>query len=197
MIAGLVALFFFWSVNPGIQGEAPLSHIVGTAAFVFLIVREDLRAMRIPNLLTLPGLVLALGLAAATGGLAGAERAALGACAALGIFFLPFALRWLGAGDVKAAMVLGALWGPIAFAGMAWWMIVIGGLLAVALIAMQPGGLPDLLRRWGRSAWYSLRMRRLVYLPPGEGSVAGSGLPFAVAMGLGCAAFQIWGGPWN
>ena len=115
---------------------------------------------------------------------------------ALALFFLPFAFRWLGAGDVKAMMVFGALFGAERIVGMAWWMVVVGGILAIGLVAAQPGGLRDLAVRWSKSAWYSLRLRKIVYLAPAPGSAAGAGLPYAVAMGLGASAFQLWGLPW-
>ena len=44
-------------------------------------------------------------------GAVGLGYALAGAGVALGVLFVPFVLRWLGAGDVKAMMVLGALWG--------------------------------------------------------------------------------------
>ena len=165
------------------------------AAFLFLAIQQDVRGMRIPNWLTLPSLVVAIGLGGATGGLAGLGTALAGAGVALAILFVPFACRAMGAGDVKAAMVLGALWGIDAFLPTFWWMVLAGGVIAIALVAAQ-GGLLDLLRRWAKSAKYSLLLRRIIYFQPGEQSAAAGGLPFAVAMGLGAVAQQIWGTPW-
>jgi prepilin peptidase CpaA len=159
-------------------------------------VQQDVRALRIPNWLTFPSLFVAIALGALHGGLGGAAHALGGAAAALGVAFVPFALRWLGAGDVKAGMVLGALWGATTFLAVFWWMIVVGGLLAVAFVGAQ-GGLFDLLGRWLRSAQASVMTRRLTYFRPAAGSAAAGGLPFAVAMALGASAFQIWGTPWN
>jgi prepilin peptidase CpaA len=164
------------------------------AAFFLAAVHQDVSRMRIPNWLTLPSLLAALLLGAATGGTAGFAYALGGAIVALAIMFVPFALRWLGAGDVKAGMVLGALWGPHAFPPAFWWMIVCGGVLALALLAGR-GELLDLLRRWGRSAKATLRERRFRYFAPE--AHATTGLPFAVAMGIGAAAFQLWGFPWS
>ena len=115
--------------------------------------------------------------------------------AALGILFIPFTLGWLGAGDVKAIVALGALWGAANLVGALWWMIVTGGLLAIVIITLQ-GGLVEMLRRWLNSACLSLRCGQVVYLGAPAGSAARAGLPFAIAMGLGSAAFQIWGSPW-
>ena len=191
-VAALAAAGLVWT--PG--KEVPLPALGWAAAFLLLAVHQDVRSMRIPNWLTFPALLGAIGLGAAHGGLGGAGGALLGAAAALGVGFVPFALRWLGAGDVKAAMVLGALWGAQTFLGVFWWMLVVGGLLAVAFVAAQ-GGLLDLLSRWFGSARATLLTRRLTYFHPAAGSAAARGLPFAVAMSLGSGAFQIWGTPWN
>jgi prepilin peptidase CpaA len=176
-------------------GETPLPAFGWAAAFLFFCVQQDVRGMRIPNWLTLPGLAIAIAVAAFDSGFQGALWALTGAATALGLLFLPFAFRWLGAGDVKAVMVFGALWGAANLLPALWWMIVAGGLMAVAMIAVQ-GGLVDLLRRWGLSAKHTFLFRRVVYFAPDSESPAAKGLPFAVAMGLGAAAHQLWGSAW-
>jgi hypothetical protein len=64
------------------------------------------------------------------------------------------------------------------------------------LVAAQ-GGLPDLLRRWLNSARITLVSRRLTYIGAPAHALARAGLPFAVCMGLGAAAYQLWGTPWS
>jgi len=91
-------------------------------------------------------------------------------------------------------VVLGALWPTATFLPALWWMVVAGGVMAIVMMAAR-GQLADMLRRWARSAVTSVRIARLTYISPAAGS-AGTGLPFAVAMGLGAAAYQIWGTPW-
>jgi prepilin peptidase CpaA len=191
-VAALAAAGLVWT--PG--KEVPLPALGWAAAFLLLAVHQDVRSLRIPNWLTFPSLLGAIVLGALHAGAAGAVVALLGAGAALAIGFVPFALRWLGAGDVKAGMVLGALWGAETFAAVFWWMLVVGGLLALAFVAAH-GGLLDLLARWLRSAQATLVTRRLTYFRPAAGAAAAQGLPFAVAMALGAGAFQIWGTPWN
>jgi prepilin peptidase CpaA len=166
------------------------------ATLVFLVpaVWWDVRALRIPNLLTLPALLAVLLWSGAMGGWAGLGAALFAAGCALALLFGPFAWGWLGAGDVKALLVLAALWGLEAFLPALWWMLVIGGVGAVGLLAMR-GELSDLLRRWGRSAWLTLASRQLHYVPAAPDTTARQGLPFAVAMGLGCASYGFFGIP--
>jgi prepilin peptidase CpaA len=167
----------------------------GVAAFLFLVIEHDVRTLRIPNWLNFPAMLLALVYAAAIGGLAGLGDALGGIGLTFALLFPAFAMGWLGAGDVKAAMVIGALCGAARMPGLLWWMIVAGGSLALAFVVLR-GGLLDLLGRWGRSVAAFCLTRQWVYLPPREGSAAAAGLPFGVAMGLGAAALQLWGAPW-
>ena len=190
-VAGLVSVCFVST-----SGEGSLPARGWAATFLFLAVAQDVRNLRIPNWLTFPSLLVALTVGLAAGGLAGLGHAALGAALALGVFVVPYLLGGLGAGDVKAAAVLGALWGAPFVLPVFWWMLIAGGLLALAWIAVR-GGLPDLLRRWLRSAQATFFTRRFTYFAPGAGSAAGAGLPFAVAMGLGAAAYQLWGTLWH
>jgi Flp pilus assembly protein protease CpaA len=189
--AALVVACLFWTA-----GHKPLPSLGGAAAFLFLAIHQDVFHLRIPNWLTLPSLGLALAASGVAGGTTALVSALAGAGTALAVTFVPFALRWLGGGDVKASLVLGALWGSGDFLCAFWWMVIIGGVLAVMLVAAQ-GGLPDLLRRWLNSARLTLASRRLTYIGAPAHSLAHAGLPFAVCMGLGAAAYQLWGTPWS
>lgn len=173
---------------------APLPALGWAAAFLLVAVYQDLTRLRIPNWLTLPGLLLALLLGALLGGPEGLLQALLGAGVALAIMFLPFACRCMGAGDVKACMVLGALWGPAIFLPVFGWMVVAGGVLAILLMAAR-GELGNLAGRWLRSAKATLVTRRITYFGPEAG--AATGLPFAVCMALGASAYGLWGNPWS
>jgi prepilin peptidase CpaA len=163
------------------------------AAFLLIAAHQDLSDLRIPNWLTLPALCVGILLGAMEGGVRGAGISLMGAGTALAIFFIPFAMRWFGAGDVKAAMVLGSLWGSADFLAALIWMVVTGGLLAIVMVTVR-GDLVDLLRRWGRSAVATVVRRRVTYFAPEDGAT--TGLPFAVAMVLGAAGYQLWGMPW-
>jgi prepilin peptidase CpaA len=161
-----------------------------------LAAQQDVQRLRIPNWLTFPAMLGALALHTADLGLLGLQQGLLGLGLAFGLLFIPFALRVLGAGDVKAVMALGALWGPHTLAPLLVWMFAIGGGLAFAWIAVA-GGLLDMLRRWKSSFVLSVANRRLTFVPAAEGSVARRGIPFAVAIGLAVIAQQLWGTPWS
>jgi len=175
--------------------KAPLPALGWAAAFLALAIYQDVTRLRIPNWLTLPALLAPVAAAGITAGAEALGASLLGAFTALGLLFIPFTLGWLGAGDVKAVIVLGALWGAATIAGALWWMVVAGGVLAIVVTTIQ-GGLGELLLRWFNSARHSLLCGQLIYHGAPAGSSARSGLPFAVAMGFGAVAYQVWGSPW-
>jgi prepilin peptidase CpaA len=150
--------------------------------------------MRIPNALTFPALPLALGAAAFCGGSSGLLSAGLGALAALALLLAPYALGWLGAGDVKAMLVVGALFGARDLPPLLFSIVLVGGGLALGYLVVR-GELGDLLARWWLSLQTTLATRRLYYFHPQRGSAAASGLPFGIAMACGAIAFSLFGGP--
>ncbi|MCH8268379.1 MAG: prepilin peptidase [Acidobacteria bacterium] len=100
----------------------------------------DLRSRRIPNWLTLPALLLGLGVNTVILGWDGTKVALGGAGLALGLL-LPFVLlRGLGAGDWKLMGALGAWLGPIQTLFVLLATILIAGIIASWLITWH--------RRW-------------------------------------------------
>jgi prepilin peptidase CpaA len=168
----------------------------GAVGLLMAGVEEDVRARRLPNRLTGFGLCAALLHAGVTAGTGGLLTALAGAAAGLAVLVLPFALRWLGAGDVKAAIALGAFFGPEALVSLLVWSSFVAAGFAVMTLAAQ-GGLADLARRWGRSLALTAVSGRLHYQAPAAGSAAASGLPFGLALALGVAAHHTWGSTWT
>jgi len=174
----------------GWVASVPLPILGWAAAFLFFAVERDVHCQRIPNWLTFPSCAAALLYGAWSGGAEGALAALLGAAAGFALLALPYALGALGAGDVKAAMALGALFGPSHAFKIVVLAIGFGGAFALLRLALA-GGLGDLGRRWLASFLGSLATRRLFYLPPAPGAAAARGIPFAVAIALAVTAHQL------
>ena len=170
----------------GLAATWPLPILGWAAAFVLLAVERDVAAHRVPNWLTLPGVAIGFGWGFLAVGLDGLVLALLGCALAFGFFVVPYAVGALGAGDVKAAMALGALFGPALTLRFALVAIVTGGVLGVLRLAAA-GALSELAGRWVRSVGASLVARRPIYLPPPPESPAAAGIPFAVALAAGLA----------
>ncbi len=189
-LAAAVAGAFFAS--------APIERLPGfgwAAVFLFFAMESDLRSLRIPNALNGAFGIVALGLAGLAGGIDAAAWALAAAAIVFALLFPLFAARVLGAGDVKALMVVAAFLGAGAIPGLFFWSAVCSGVAGLAWITLR-GGLLDLLRRWGRTLSILLASGRLVHVPPAAGSAAAQGIPFALAIGAGATALQLWGTPW-
>lgn len=80
-------------------------------SMVALAALWDITQRRVPNAIVGPGILLGLALAAQASGLPGLGAAVLGVASALALLIVPFAMRWMGGGDVKLLMAIGAFIG--------------------------------------------------------------------------------------
>ena len=113
-------------VNAGVWGlAAALSLVAGWT---------DWRSRRIPNWLTVPGLLAGIVFNVTASGWAGAKTSLLGAGLGLGLL-LPFVvIRSLGAGDWKLMGALGAILGPQRLIAVLIGTILVNGIMAVILV---------------------------------------------------------------
>jgi prepilin peptidase CpaA len=156
--------------------------VIGLAAFF------DMEWRRIPNWLILFGLSVALGIS----GLRGMNeiyQSLFGIGIGIGILFIPFALRWIGAGDVKFLGVMGAFVGPYLLPRVLWYSILITGGMAIIAVICRRLSMEFLAR-----ASVDLKQAMLVLFTFGRGqaespnvSTARSrqGVPWGVGIGLG------------
>jgi len=116
----------------------PLSE-VALPALVIVAAVYDIRFRRIPNWLVLAGFCLGLALNVFFLRVDGLILALLGAGLAFAVYLPFFALRAMGAGDVKLMIAIGA------FVGARNWLIlflitaILGGILAVCLLLIRGG----------------------------------------------------------
>ena len=118
---------------------------IAAVALVLAACVPDLRTRRIPNALTLGAAVVALAFHTATNGLAGTLDSASGWLLGVALFFPLFALRGMGAGDVKLLGAVGAWLGPAQVLWVALISSVAGGVLAL-VVAMFHGYLGQAFR---------------------------------------------------
>lgn len=156
--------------------------VISLAAFF------DMEWRRIPNWLILFGLSIALGL----NGLRGMNefyQSLIGIGVGIGVLFIPFAFRWIGAGDVKFLGVMGAFVGPYLLPRVLWYSILITGVMAIMTVICRRSGM-ELLKH----ASVNFRHAMLVMLTFGRARVRstntstalnGQGVPWGVGIGLG------------
>lgn len=155
---------------------------------------SDLRSRRIPNWLTLSGVVLGLGINTLLGGWHG-FAIALGGCGlALAVYVPLYAVRALGAGDVKLMAAVGAFTGPAMWLDVVIATALLGGVLALILVVMRRrlkrtllnvGLIVSTLLRRGRPSdrnpELNVRDRQAVTLP--HGAVIAAGALICLALG--------------
>lgn len=96
----------------------PVTTVVADLPWVLAVIfalaagLSDLRTRRIPNRLTVPALLIGLGVNAVAGGWHGFMQGLEGAAIGLGLLLPVVLLRGLGAGDWKLMGALGAFVGP-------------------------------------------------------------------------------------
>ena len=170
------------------------------ALFATMAIDADLRERRIPNLLVLctalAGVALhALGPANERQGMFGYFPGALGAGQSLLgmivglLMFLPlYALRAMGAGDVKFMAALGTFTGPAQALDLGLLVLVSGGVLALALMLIR-----------GKTRVVMRNLRLIAHARTGGGAQGfdpatqtAERMPYALAFGMGLLAYGYW-----
>jgi prepilin peptidase CpaA len=154
----------------------------------------DWRSRRIPNWLTVPGLVVGIAANSWATGWSGVKTSLLGALLGLGLL-LPFVLlRSLGAGDWKLVGALGAFLGPGPLTTVLLGAVFVAGAMAIGLIVYK-GRSHQALRNMGAmiGALFSFK------LPPHQVSLDNPDalkVPFGVAVALTVILYEtahVWG----
>lgn len=166
-------------------GAGPVG-LLGGAVFTLLLVAvcvSDLRWRRIPNRLVATLAAAGIGYALAVMPVISAPKHALGG-AAVGLgLWLPFwAMRVLGAGDVKLIAASGTWLGPLGVLEASLYGGALGGLLAVWALA-RTGGAARVLPRFGAWLLTSRVMRRMAP----ETTPVEQRVPYGLALAAGAA----------
>ena len=169
-------------------------YLVLPALFALITGISDWQWRRIPNWLTVPGLLLGIALSTAVRGWSGAKDSLLGAGLGLALL-LPFVLiRSLGAGDWKLVGALGAFLGPQQLIAVLFVSVLIAGVMAMLLIIWK-----------GRVRQTLLNIVRMLgaflsfHLPGSEVSLENPDalkVPFGVAVAIATVLYtaaRIWG----
>lgn len=172
------------------QVTAISSLVLGVALTV--AVWQDLKIRKIPNVLILLGTASALILQAVQP--AGMQSVLMGLAGfAIGLLLLlPFyALKTLGAGDVKLVAMVGAFVGSPAVIGVTLLSMLAGGVLALA-VALWSGQLTQVVK----NVLHMLRLASIAGvaagLKPGANPAPVTGkLPYAIAIACGTAGHML------
>ncbi len=165
--------------------EIPFYFLILTAVLAAI---TDLLWGKIVNALTIPSLMLGLLFHWGQGGWSGAGFSALGILAGFLLYGWIYALRHLGAGDVKLLMAFGAWGGPLYCAEVAVMGVLFGGALAALSLIWR-----------GRASQFLIKCRALMQavlwrLPPLVNFQFDRSLKIPLGIAIGAAALLVAGG---
>lgn len=150
----------------------------------------DLRSRRIPNWLSLGGLLAGLLANSLLSGGLGLGSALMGAGLGLALFLPLYALRAMGAGDVKLMALVGAFVGVEQVVYTALASVLAGGVMSLALVLMKRGAARQLLMNLQLMWLEALGKLAGGKLPVVEQPAASAGrLPYALAISGGTLGY--------
>jgi len=148
----------------------------------------DLTVRRIPNWVIAFGLLGGL-LLNASQGFAQFSHSLLGFIGGIAVFIVPFALGWMGAGDVKYFGVVGALLGVEWLPRVLFYSIVSAGVLAVGCVAIGRFNSGLFKDAWTDFKLAVLSLGRVLPDSIGKRTAKGAdSVPWGVAIGAGTLA---------
>ncbi len=157
---------------------------------LLLAVIFDQRERRIPNVLILVGLLLGMGWNVYAQGWTGIIFSLKGLGSGLALLFIPFAMRGMGAGDVKLLGVVGTFKGALFAFHTFIFMAIWGGLIAVMLLLIR-GQLGKTLGRLWVGMLLALSKARKMKESV-EVSNSGICFPYALAIALGAVSAYLF-----
>ena len=117
--------------------ELPISVILFVTGTMTVAAVIDGWKLKVPNWITFPFAISGLIYHFATDGFAGLTGSLIGCAAGLGLLLIPYIIGGMGAGDVKLFAGVGAWMGASITFGAFLVSTVVGGVLALAMIAFR------------------------------------------------------------
>ena len=165
-----------------------MDRVVVFFALVLIVIPAvifDIRSRRIPNLLSLAGIILGFGLNVYLKGLNGAEDAGVGLLSAFCIsvpFWLP---GWAGAGDVKLVSAVGAIVGKTLVLPVLASIAIAGGAVALVYVISLRIQQEPLYIIMASSIFSAKPGRESEKVDDAVGSVVRKGIPYAIPVAIG------------
>ena len=175
------------------MNSPPIIHQVLLTVIAVVAAIYDFRFRRIPNWLTLSGVLVGIGLNSFLNSAAYSWKSALMGLGLASLIYFPlYLLRGMGAGDVKLMAAIGALVGPWNWFGIFVVSNIFGGLAAVVLLLTRGRARKTLMNV--AYMFNELLHFRPPYMRTEELDVKSPKaltMPHGVAIGVGCIAFLV------
>jgi prepilin peptidase CpaA len=175
--------------------------VIALVLLLGLAVIEDIRSRRIPNALVMSGIAFAmtlhfLAMIEASHALAGPEwwSAPAGMAAGLALMLPLYALRAMGAGDVKLMAMVGAFIGPGPVVWATLCTLIAGGILSIVYMLGRGVAAQTLINLRAMLVDWTVRAGSGQGLRIAPLETTAARLPYALAIALGTGASLLW--PW-
>lgn len=153
------------------------------SALLITAATYDIRFGKIPNLLTLPSMAIAIFFYTLTEGPQGFLMSVGGAGLGISLMLIPYLMGGMGAGDAKLMGAVGGLLGPkgvvIAFLLTA----LVGGVYALGVLVCY-GGFGETLTRYGQMLKVFFMTGKVNYVPPSANEIRPR-MRYGIAIALG------------
>lgn len=163
--------------------------VLAASTFLFLICASDTLFAKIPNLFVLAWLLFAFGYHCQQEGFAGFSVAFFGLLSGMVLLLIPFLMGGMGAGDVKALGVLGAILGPQNILEVFIYTGLLGGVMGLIQCILVPQ-----LRRTCLNWIIAIRIGLIPAKNMDQAPAQSLRFPYAAAIALGYYSFVSWGG---
>ncbi|MGO4272176.1 prepilin peptidase [Paenibacillus sp. TAF58] len=149
---------------------------------LIISVISDVKSRKIYNKVIFPGIAAAFSVHAAFGGWNGLGISAAGFFVGLGLLLIPYLLGGMGAGDVKLLALVGAMKGTIFVLMTSMYMALLGGIMALLILAFRKGALVKM--RWICICTYSYRYGIILPIAADKKTLSAT-YPYGVAIAGG------------
>lgn len=158
---------------------------------LFAATISDVLRHKIPNLISLGGIMVGFVCQGWFAGIDGIYNGGLGLLVGL-ILLLPFyALRAMAAGDVKLMAMVGTFVGPKIVLACIAATLISGMILALIYVVTRGSNIKNYLRRYALMSKTLLTTHRWVYIPPSIDDAGSMRFPYALAINVG-AIIALW-----
>jgi len=142
----------------------------------------DVKWGKIPNWLTLTGILIGLSCHAYLGGREEFMGAVLGMVLGVGLLFIPYLMGGMGGGDVKLLGMIGSFMGPMPTL----WIFLLSAIIGMIASLLLVLAVPRYRRPWVRRVrrWLG-RGRSASDAPPPGGEVPRIALPYGAVLAVG------------
>jgi prepilin peptidase CpaA len=165
--------------------------IIFLSVILFVAVTIDLKAQRIPNLLTFPAVALTLIYYSITNGLNGFLFSALGLLVGISLLIIPYLLGGMGAGDAKLMGVVGGVLGAKGVFYAFLFSAIVGGIYAIILTLIYRPHFRGFYKKQLVALINFLLIRK--YIPePEDADLKKPRLCYGLAIGLGTGVYIVF-----